>query len=340
MRPAVALALEADPPVKPVLPGIAARIYLAWEFGTAVAVGGAVVVAIAYLSGGHMSAQRMAATVIFLGGMALTVGLVTLLLALRSVTDPIRSLRGAMARVERGETDVVVRVDDGGEVGLLQAGFNRMIAGLRERDHVRDLFGRHVGEEVARSAIRHGLELGGEVRHAAILFVDVIGSTRFASERDPREVVEILNRFFGVVVETVTLHGGWVNKFEGDAALCVFGAPTDHPDAAAGALAAARELRRRLNVELDGLGAAIGVSAGDVVAGNIGAAQRYEYTVIGDAVNEAARLTELAKTTPSRLLASEAVVDHASRGEAQRWQFGEPVTLRGRTESTRVAVPL
>jgi adenylate cyclase len=340
MRPIVALALEADPPVRAELPGIAARIYLAWEFGTAVAVGGGVVVAIAYLSGAAISPRRVAATVIFLGAIALTVGLVTLLLAIRSVADPLRAVRGAMARVERGEAGVSVPVDDGGEVGLLQAGFNRMVAGLRERDRVRDLFGRHVGEEVARSALGRDLELGGELREAAVLFADVLGSTAFAATRDPREVVETLNRFFGTVVETVTLHGGWVNKFEGDAALCVFGAPTEHPDAAGAALAAARELRRRLDSELDGLDAAIGLSAGSVVAGNIGAAQRYEYTVIGDPVNEAARLTELAKTKPSRLLASEAIVRRASDREAERWEFGEPVVLRGRAEATQVAAPI
>ena len=99
------------------------------------------------------------------------------------------------------------------------------------------------------------------------------------------------------MVEVVTEHGGWVNKFEGDGALCAFGAPDEHPDAATTALTAARELRRRLHLELDALDAAIGVSAGPVVAG-IGAANRYEYTVIGDAVNEAARLTELARGAP------------------------------------------
>ena len=298
MRPVIALALAGDPAERPRSTGIATRIYLAWEFGTAAAVCGAVVAAIAYLAGGGMSPRRMAATVIFLGAIALAVGLVTLLVAIRSVAHPVRQLRDAMARVEAGNTDVRVPVDDGGEVGLLQAGLNRMVAGLRERDRVRDLFGRHVGEEVARSALL-GLELGGELRDAAILFVDLIGSTPFTSTRDPREVVVTLNRFFGIVVEVVTRHGGWVNKFEGDAALCALGVPAEQPDAATNALAAARELRRRLHLELDALDAAIGVSAGRVVVGNIGAADRYEYTVIGDAVNEAARLTELAKGDPS-----------------------------------------
>ncbi len=339
MRPTIALALESDPPTRPLVPGIATRIYLAWEFGTAVAIWGAIVVAIAYLSGAHMSPRRMAATVIFLGAVALTVGLVTLLAVAKSVSLPVRRMRTAIARVEAGDTNVAVRVDDGGEIGLLQAGFNRMVAGLRERDRVRDLFGRHVGEEVARSALGSEPELGGELREAAVLFVDVVGSTAFAANRDPREVVETLNRFFSIVVEVVTLHGGWVNKFEGDAALCAFGAPGEHPDPATAALAAARALRRRLHLELDGLDAALGVSAGTVVAGNIGAAQRYEYTVVGDPVNEAARLTELAKSKPSRLLASEEILGRASDREAARWEVGEPVTLRGRPQPTRIAAP-
>lgn len=340
MRPVTALALERGTPECPLTPGIRTRIYLAWEFGTAVAVGGAAVTAIAYLAGAHISPDRMARTVIFLCAIALSVGAVTLLVAIRSVADPVRAVRSAMARVEQGDTDVAVPVDDGGEVGLLQAGFNRMVTGLRERDFVQDLFGRHVGEEVAQSALARGVELGGELRDAAVLFVDVIGSTPFAVSHRPREVVQTLNRFFGIVDEVVTLHGGWVNKFEGDAALCVFGCPTDHPDAAGAALAAARELCRRLELELDGLEVAVGLSAGTVLAGNIGAARRFEYTVIGDPVNEAARLTELAKTSPSRLLASEAIMRFARPAEAARWRLGEPVTLRGRDSATRVATPV
>ena len=186
-------------------------------------------------------------------------------------------------------------VYDGSEIGQLQAGFNSMVDGLRERERIQDLFGRHVGEEVARAALEQGIELGGEVRDVAVLFTDVVGSTQLAAERPPEEVVELLNRFFAVVVEVVRKHGGWVNKFEGDAALAIFGAPTTLDDAAAAALAAARELAERLPKEVDGLEAAIGVSAGEAVAGNIGEESRFEYTVIGDPVNEAARLTELAK---------------------------------------------
>jgi adenylate cyclase len=198
-----------------------------------------------------------------------------------------------------------------------------------------------VGEDVARAAIdRHdALSLGGEVRDVAALFVDLIGSTAMATRRSPRDVVLLLNEFFAVVVEVVERHGGWVNKFEGDAALCVFGAPGDHPDAAGAALAAGRELRRRLHVRGD-VDAAIGISAGPAVAGNVGAEQRFEYTVIGDPVNEAARLCELAKRRPERVLASDAAVDRSCESERAQWILGDEVELRGRASPTRLHRPL
>src|SRR5204863_7521346 len=107
------------------------------------------------------------------------------------------------------------------------AGFNRMVAGLRERERLRDLFGRQVGEDVARRALEEGVTLGGEEREAAALFVDIVDSTGFAIDRPAKEVVQALNRFFTVVVEVTNDHGGLVNKFSGDAALCVFGAPLE-----------------------------------------------------------------------------------------------------------------
>jgi adenylate cyclase len=243
----------------------------------------------------------------------------------------------AMGSVERGDFDVRVHVEDGSEVGRLQAGFNRMAAGLAERERLRDLFGRHVGQDVARAALDGELRLGGEEREVAVLFVDIVGSTSLAAARPPAAVVALLNEFFRLVVETVERNGGWVNKFEGDAALCVFGAPTERDDAAGDALAAARELRDRLASELSELDAGIGVSAGAAVAGNVGAEQRFEYTVIGDPVNEAARLCELAKKRPERVLASDAALERSGQQEGGRWSLGEEVELRGRAAPTRLA---
>ena len=188
---------------------------------------------------------------------------------------------------------------------------------MQERQRVNDLFGRYVGTEVAQRALKEKPELGGETRDVAVLFVDVIGSTGFATQREPQHVVQVLNEFFNQVVEAVHDNKGIINKFEGDAALAVFGAPLPLNDAAGHALAAARELRTKFqNIELE---AGIGVAAGSVVAGHIGAKDRFEYTVIGDAVNQAARLTDLAKDTPGQVLTSAATLRQANEAEQRRW---------------------
>ena len=214
-----------------------------------------------------------------------------------------------------------------------------MAAGLRERERVRDLFGRHVGREVAALAEKERPELGGEDRYAAVVFVDIIGSTKLVTSRPAGEVVELLNRFFAVIVEEVDRHHGLVNKFEGDAVLAVFGAPVslEHPEDES--LAAARQISRRLREEVPECEAGIGVAAGTVLAGNVGAQERFEYTVIGEPVNEAARLCELAKDFPQRLVASAETVANATEAERSRWCEGETVTLRGYREPTELAVP-
>jgi adenylate cyclase len=214
-----------------------------------------------------------------------------------------------------------------------------MVAGLRERDRVRELFGQQVGEDVAAAAVAGRVELGGEVRDVAVLFVDLVGSTRLAATRPPTEVMARLNRFFADVVDVVEGHGGWINKFEGDAALAVFGAPTDHDDGATAALATARALAERLDRGTIAIRAGIGVSAGEAVAGNIGVARRYEYTVIGDPVNEAARLCDVAKTIPGRVAASGAALDRAADDERGRWTVTGSRRLRGREADTEIAVP-
>src|SRR6478609_2397106 len=213
-----------------------------------------------------------------------------------------------------------------------------MMQDSAERRVLRELFGQHVGEDVARRALQFGTELGGETRFVAVLFVDMVGSTATASERPPGEVVELLNEFFRVVVDVIDQHHGFVNKFMGDAALAIFGAPLDRPDAPTAALAAARELREVLR-EVPGLDIGIGVSAGLAVAGNIGAANRFEYTVIGDPVNEASRLTELAKDQQGRVLASSSALYFADESEQDYWETGDEVQLRGRRKKTLLAWP-
>lgn len=215
----------------------------------------------------------------------------------------------------------------------------QVAAGIEERERLRDLYQRQVGLEIGGDALARGAELGGACRDVAVLFVDVVGSTRLAVDRPPEEVVDVLNRFFTVVIDEVHEHGGWVNKFQGDATLAVFGAPDELDHAADRALATARSLAHRLPLEVAEVEAGIGVAYGQAVAGNIGDERRFEFTVIGDPVNEAARLTELAKRRDPKVLASCDAVEAAGPQEASAWIEVGAEELRGRTRPTRLAVP-
>ncbi|WP_020671156.1 adenylate/guanylate cyclase domain-containing protein [Amycolatopsis nigrescens] len=340
LRPIAARALSSGPSLeRRLVSALGLRILLAWVLGSGVPVAGLMLVAIFALIRGTVSSTQLSVTILALGLATLLFGFLVMVFMVRATTAPVRTVRAALARVQRGRLDTEVVVFDGTELGLLQSGFNRMVEGLRERERIRDLFGRHVGHEVVREALSRRIELGGELREVGVLFVDVIGSTTLAATRPPAEVVDLLNRFFAVVVAEVHACGGMVNKFEGDAALAVFGAPAEVDDPAGRALAAARAMGRRLAEEVTECEAGVGVSFGATVAGNIGAESRFEYTVIGDPVNEAARLTELSKSVPGRVVASMRAVEQADAAEADRWRGTEETVLRGRTEPTRLAVP-
>jgi len=339
LRPLVRRALASGVPDRVVVPSVAMRSMVAWSLSSGVALLGVAIAGVSALAlRDDVTVDQLALTMIVLGTVALLIGGWTNLLAARASSDPVRSLSQAVARVGDGDLASHVDIYDGTEIGLLQAGFNDMVHGLREREQLRDLFGRHVGGEVARAALAGGVLLGGEARHVGVLFVDIIGSTTIATERPPEEVVALLNRFFDVVIDVVHEHEGWINKFEGDAALAVWGAPIAVPDMEEHVLRAARLLGERLHAEVPELSAGIGVSAGTAVAGNVGAAERYEYTVIGDPVNEAARLTGLAKSVPGYVVANAGLLDNAGH-EVAHWEEIDPVVVRGRSEPTRCAAP-
>ncbi len=341
LRPVAVAALRSGVPENVQAPGVILRQILTWMLSTAVPVLAIVLAVMAdKASLLHATPEKLFTPILLLALAALGIGFVSTLLVAMSIADPLRQLRWALSEVQRGNYNAHMQIYDASELGLLQAGFNDMVRDLSERQRLRDLFGRYVGEDVARRALERGTELGGQERHVAVLFVDLVGSTKLAATRPPAEVVHLLNEFFRVVVETVGRHGGFVNKFQGDAALAIFGAPIEHPDASGGALAAARELHDELLPVIGSAEFGIGVSAGRAIAGHIGAQARFEYTVIGDPVNEAARLTELAKLESGHVLASAIAVSGALDAEALCWDVGEVVELRGRTAPTQLARPV
>jgi adenylate cyclase len=327
LRPAFARALRGGPIPTTTL-GVRGRLAVAWWLGSGIPLLG---IAVSRLGPDDPSVTDLSV----LAAMGLFAGAALVGVATSSVSDRLTVVRAALARIEAGDLSTDVPVDEAGEIGHLQAGVNAMVRGLRERQVLADLFGRHVGEDVAKQALEEGVHLGGEQRDVSVLFLDVTGSTWLAATRPATEVVAWLNELFTIVVRVVGEEGGWVDKFEGDAALCVFGAPAPLADHASSALRAARRLRDVV-VPLE---FGIGLSSGVVVAGNIGSESRFEYTVIGDPVNEASRLTEAAKTRSSRVLAACRTVERADDVERCHWVPADTLLLRGRPEPTPTCEP-
>ncbi|WP_396924812.1 adenylate/guanylate cyclase domain-containing protein [Mycolicibacterium sp.] len=338
MRPITA-AIMGSTPGRDTAPGVLPRLLLMWLMTSALpSIGIAVVVLMRSAGWLIQKNASIEIPVIVLSVISVLVGLRGMAIVAVSISDPVHDVVAAMAEVERGNMTIRVDVYERSEIGRLQSGFNRMVAGLAERDRLRDLFGRHVGTDVALRAVSDADTLTGEVREAAVLFVDLVGSTQLAQSRSPAEVAQVLNEFFQIVVDAVDERHGLINKFQGDAVLAVFGAPLPSTHSASDALATARALTvalRRLPVVDFG----IGVSAGPVFAGNLGAEHRYEYTVIGDAVNEAARLADQAKAANERALCSQPALDRADPAERAHWSEHSCEVLRGRLEPTRMSVP-
>ena len=230
---------------------------------------------------------------------ALGASILGLILA-RRLSRPVVALTGAAGRVAAGDLTPSVPIRSRDEIGRLTHAFNEMVEGLRQRERIRNAFGRYVSPEVAQTLLASpdGLRLGGEKREVTILMSDLRGYTRFAEQGDPDEVMAILNDYLGRMADIVIAHGGTINEFIGDAIFAVFGAPIAHPDHAERAAATALAMQQALaeiNVGhvargLPRFEMGIGVNTGEAVVGNIGSEQRAKYAVVGAAVNLAGRL--------------------------------------------------
>jgi adenylate cyclase len=225
----------------------------------------------------------------------------------------VRGISDAAGQVKTGKYVSAPIVHTGDELESLAVDFNAMVEGLRERDRLRETFGRYVTRQVADHLLKGNVSLGGEMVPVTVLFSDIRSFTSISETMEPRALLDFLNEYFSGMVESVMLHHGVVDKFIGDAIMAVFGAPVPHPDDPLHAVKAALEMRARLqkiNVAFKARGlpelrTGIGLHSGRVVAGNMGHTERMEYTVIGDAVNLASRLEGMTKELQCDVILSE-----------------------------------
>ena len=251
---------------------------------------------------------------------------------------PIRALATAARSIEARGLDGIAPLPPSHvtEFDDANRSFNRMVAGLRESELVRETLGRFVPTDVAKTLLTEGGEIAPRQSEATVLFCDLEGFTALTENLGPAGIVELLNEYFEVMVEILERHRGVVTQFQGDAILATFNVPVPDPDHAANALRAALEMQdatRRREFAGHRVGSRIGINTGQLVAGAVGAKGRLSYTVHGDAVNLAARLEALNKELGTRILVS-AATEERVQGFALE-PMGE-VGVRGQTG--RVAI--
>ncbi len=340
LRPAAARALAQRPPGRLVVPGVATRAILAWFLGSGLPVLGIVAIGIVALSGDPAATRsQLGVAMVSLGGVGIAVGLLAVTVAARATADPVDSVRLALAEVQRGDFDVRVPVYDGTQIGQLQLGFNEMVGGLAERERIREAFGTYVDPDVAQRIIEEGTDAAGEEVEVTVMFLDIRNFTGFAERHEAQQVVAALNELFEQIVPIIHAHGGRVDKFIGDGLLAVFGAPRRQADHAGEALKAALEIHERVRSSHD-LELGIGLNSGTVVAGNVGGAGRLEFSVIGDAVNIAARVEAATRETGDAILIADRTKNLLDGARARTALVErEGVKLRGRQEPVRVFTP-
>jgi adenylate cyclase len=259
---------------------------------------------------------------------------------------PIRLLAEGTQAVGRRNFDLHLPALSAGpgtdELTDLGVAFNEMAEGLRQKELLQDSFGRYVSPEIAEMIFQsaEGAWLTPSRREVTVLFVDVRGFTPYAERMAPDAVIDMLNRFFGLATEAIMRSDGFINKFLGDALMAIFGAPAPQPDHSYNAAVAALEIQQavqKLNVSLrqegnEPIEVGIGINRGEVVAGSVGSQKRMEYTVVGDAVNVASRLTDTAKAGEI-LISQTAYTPVANRLQAEPTS---PVRLKGKTEPIQV----
>jgi adenylate cyclase len=242
---------------------------------------------------------------------------------------------------------VVIAIVFGGWFYYLLAALRAWMLEHRHRQRVTMLFSRFLDPRVVAGLVGEGADaaaLCGQKRDVTVLFSDIRGFTTLSERKSPQEIVELLNRYFSRQVEVIFRHQGTLDKYIGDAIMAFWGAPTDQPDHAQRALAAARDMeqellrfREELGPEGQHFDIGIGLNSGEAVVGFIGSPEhRQDYTVIGDTVNTAARI-EGATKGRARILVSEAT-RKACAGAAEFSDHGQ-VVLKGKGETVHLFEP-
>ncbi|OGT21238.1 MAG: hypothetical protein A2V90_09115 [Gammaproteobacteria bacterium RBG_16_57_12] len=270
-------------------------------------------------------------------------GFVISLILGKRLTRPIHRLIAASRAITAG--DYKFRFEDKrkDELGALMSSMNEMTAGLLRKEQVEQIFSRYVSPKVAKEVLKNlsQVRLGGRHVNASVLFADIVGFTSISEDLSPEEVNALLNEYFSYIAQVAQYYSGHIDKYIGDCVMLVFGVPEEDSQHTAHALYCAimiRKLVAAINERRTASGQKtvqfrIGVNSGFMLAGNMGASDRMEYTVVGDAVNLASRLSSAAGA--GNILISEDVHDIVCGTSSVQCEEYGTITLKGKKEPVK-----
>ena len=305
------------------------------------------VVALTVYYGSHDADElwRVLVTSMIVGGMFWVFGFLMTMFTARTFVGPLVQMESATRKLgnEEYETRIPVQSDD--QLGRLQRAVNTMGRELSEKNTIKTLFGHYVSPVVRDLILEGKINTSGDRLEAAVLFSDIQSFTTLSEKHDPQKVVQMLNLHFSRIVEIVSSHSGFVDKFIGDAVMAVFDAEFCEGRHRERALTAALDILRgleRTNEEIQALGMepiniGIGIACGDVIRGNVGSENRRELTVVGDTVNIASRLEAVTRQVGHPLVMTRDSLSE-ERGETPGFHIIElqPVSLKGKTRTVEV----
>lgn len=279
--------------------------------------------------------------VLFLSSIALTI------VFMRIITVPLTKLIDGTEKITKGDYSVKVKNISNDEMGLLSDTFNEMTKSLQEKEFMREAFGKVVDPYVRDYLLQGNIALGGENCDVTVMFCDIRNFTAMSENMKPEDVVLLLNKYFTAMEKCISANHGVINKYIGDAIMAIFGSPVKSQNHALDSYKASYAMKNSLielnksfaekNLPLFDFG--IGLHSGNVLAGNIGAEKRMEYTVIGDTVNTASRIGALCKTYKTDLLLSESTVEKIKmldESVAASLKYVDDSAIRGKTETVKL----
>jgi adenylate cyclase len=267
-------------------------------------IAGSVVVTLGRSALDH-SMRNATRSIVFASLLVVAIGSILTVMLSRRLSKPIHDLMDASRALEAGQHHFRFAERRNDEIGNLMSSFNRYAEGLQRTTEMESTLSRYLSPSVAREIITGGssLQLGGQRVQASVLFADIVGFTGMAEGMNPEEVAELLNRYFAHIVRACEMHEGMVDKYIGDCAMLVFGVPQTDPEHSFHGISCALTVLRLIAMENElrerqgqsPVRFRLGLNSGEMLAGNMGSHERMEYTVVGDAVNLASRLSAAAE---------------------------------------------